>query len=216
MVRTCWTAKPVSSSRQMTSRQEPTCSYPDMREKRTHGALAVHLEMLRHNGNNSHDHSYEAVMVDSDPDDVEPGQAALGGPPRVLVSSTAFREPIQWPHPRHKGVQLPEEVLLVMQRWCDILTHEAEEGRDGEGLVTVGYDSIVDGMVVKDKLKEIRGGVYWYHEQNPDDAAVHVSIVTSELELDRTWDVKHALFLLYWFRVIKRMHPYQKETEGYG
>jgi len=36
----------------------------------------------------------------------------------------------------------------------DVTTHEGEEGRDGEGFVTVGYDLEIYGMIVVVDLKE--------------------------------------------------------------
>lgn len=74
-----------------------------MREERTHGAFAVEFVVLCHNSDNRHGNSYEAIVVDADPDDVEPGQAAFGCPPRASISSTAFGEPVNWCDPGLNG-----------------------------------------------------------------------------------------------------------------
>jgi hypothetical protein len=47
-------------------------TYPDMAEYRAVGALAVSVKVLRGDGRDGHGHPDEAVVVDSDPDDVEP------------------------------------------------------------------------------------------------------------------------------------------------
>lgn len=71
-------------------------------------------------------------------------------------------------------------MLLLVQSWRHVLTHKAKEGRDGESLITVRYDFVVHSMMVKDQLKEVRGCVYWYHEQDADDAVMLVSSLSRE------------------------------------
>lgn len=79
--------------------QKSSNPYPNMRKERTQGALAIDFVVLCHNSNNRHGDTYEAVMIDTNPYDIEPRQAAVGCPPRALVSSTAFGEPVHWSHP---------------------------------------------------------------------------------------------------------------------
>lgn len=45
-----------------------------MSEDRAIRALAVAVEMLSYNGSDSHGDANKAVMIDADPDDVEPRQ----------------------------------------------------------------------------------------------------------------------------------------------
>lgn len=65
-----------------------------MSEIRAVGAFAIAIVVFGYNGCDSHGHTDKAVVVDSDPDDVEPGEAALRRPPAAPISSAAFLEPI--------------------------------------------------------------------------------------------------------------------------
>lgn len=95
-------------------------------------------------------------------------------------------------------------MLLLVQRWCHVLAHETKERRNGEGLVTVRYDFVVDGMVVKDQLEEVRGCIYWYHEQDADDAAILVSTLWrgAAQGQPRQRDGLYVLPLLCWFCIV--------------
>ncbi len=49
-------------------------TYPDMSKYGAVRALTIPVKVLSYNGNDSHGDAYEAVVVDADPDDVEPCQ----------------------------------------------------------------------------------------------------------------------------------------------
>lgn len=108
-----------------------------MRKVWAERAFTVTLVVLSHNRNDRHGDPYEAVVVDADPDDVEPGEAALGCSPRAPVSSTYVLEPAHWQDPRLNGSHLPEKLLLLVQVRRHVLTHELKEGRDSKGLIAV-------------------------------------------------------------------------------
>lgn len=145
------------------------CSYPYMPKDRTVGALAVSVMVLRYDGRYGHRNANKAVVVDTDPQDVEPGQTAFWHPPYPSLSTTALGKPVDRHDPRLDGMQLPEENFLAMQVGGHIMAQECEEGGDGEGLVTIGYYLEVDGMPVPLELQVGRDGVYWDHEQDAND-----------------------------------------------
>lgn len=74
-------------------------THPNISEIRAVGAFAVAVIVLGYDGGNGHGHADKAVVVDADPDDVEPGEAALRRPPAAPISSTTFLEPIYRPDP---------------------------------------------------------------------------------------------------------------------
>ena len=146
------------------------CTHPDVGKHGAVGALAVAVKVLCDDGGDGHGDADEAVVVDADPVDVEPRQTAGGSPPRAALGTAAGGEPVQGPHPLLDGVHVAEEVLLLVQVGGHVVAHEGEEGGDGEGLVAVGHDLKVDGMLVEVDLQEGRGGVYGDHEEDTDDA----------------------------------------------
>lgn len=74
-------------------------SYPNMSKVGTVGALAITIVVFGYHSYNSHSYANKAIVVDSDPDYVEPGKAALGRTPAAPFSSTAFLGPIHGPNP---------------------------------------------------------------------------------------------------------------------
>lgn len=111
-------------------------------------ALAIPLKILRHDSRNGHGDSDEAVMIDADPDDIEPGQTALGCPPRPSLTATALGKPVYRPYPWFYGAHISEEFLLFVQVGRDVVAHEGEEGGNGESLIAVAENLEVDGMPV--------------------------------------------------------------------
>ena len=155
----------------ITHRAGAFVTHPNVPKDGAVGALAVSLKVLGHNGRDGHGNSDEAVVVDADPDDVEPRQAALGRAPGAPVAAAALCEPVEGPNPGLHGAHLAEEVLLRMQVRGDIVTDEGEEGGDGKGLVAVRDDLEVDGVPVPLDLEVSRDGVNGDHKEDADDAA---------------------------------------------
>lgn len=143
---------------------------PDVTKHRTVGALAVASKVLSHDGRDGHGDTDEAVVVDADPDDIEPREAALGRAPGATLAAAAGAEPIDGPDPGLDGPHVAEEVLLLVQVGRDVVAHEGEERGDGEGLVAIADDLEVHGMVIVPQLKERRRGVDGNHEQDSYDA----------------------------------------------
>jgi len=135
----------------------------------TIGALTIPIKVLRDDGRDGHGDTDEAVMVDADPVDVEPRQAALGGAPGPAFAAAAFLEPVKGPHPGLDGVEVAEEFFLLVQVRGDVVAEQSEEGRDGEGLVAVADYLVVDGVPVEAQREERGGRVDGHHEQDADD-----------------------------------------------
>lgn len=80
----------------------------------TVGAFAVTVKVLSHDGGDGHGNSDEAVVVNADPNDVEPCEAALGGPPGSTLAATALVHPSDGPHPRFHRLHVPKILLLIV------------------------------------------------------------------------------------------------------
>lgn len=63
------------------------------------GTLTVSPVVLSNNRGNSHGDSNEAIMIDTNPDDVEPCEATLGGTPRSTLATAGACEPVNGPDP---------------------------------------------------------------------------------------------------------------------
>lgn len=148
--------------------------------------FAVTVEILSHHGSNSHGHSDKAVVIYANPDNVEPSQPALWGPPSTTLASAAFGKPGDGPHPWLDGGHVAKVVLLLVQVGGNIVAHEGKEGGNGEGFVTVADDLVVDGMPVLPDAQKGRDGVDGDHEQNAND-----------------------VFLLAGLGIVEGVHPYQ-------
>lgn len=85
-----------------------------MCKQRTIGGLAISAKVLRNSSGDCHGNPDNAVLVDSDPGDVEPRQAALGTLQRPALATATESEPVHRPHPILDGVHIAEEVLLLM------------------------------------------------------------------------------------------------------
>lgn len=85
-----------------------------MCEIRAIGTFTVAVKILSDNSRDGYGHAYEAVVVDADPYDVKPGQAAFGRSPWASIASTALLEPRDRPDPWFYGLQLPEELFLLV------------------------------------------------------------------------------------------------------
>jgi hypothetical protein len=118
------------------------------------GALAIALKVLCHDGGDGHGDPDEAILVDADPNNVEPGQAAFWSPPRAPLAATALGKPTDGQDPLLDRIHVSEEVLLVMQVGSDVMAQESEEAGDGKGLVAVADDLIVYRMPVEAYLQE--------------------------------------------------------------
>lgn len=149
--------------------EEKKKTHPDVAEHGAVGALAVSVKVLGCDGRDGHGNADEAVVVDADPDDVEPGQAALGGSPRPSRAAAALGQPAQGPDPRLDRVHKAEIFLLFVEVGPHVMTQQGEEGRDGEGFIAVADDLEVYGVPVEAQRQERRRGVYGHHEQDPDD-----------------------------------------------
>ena len=141
-----------------------------MRKKGAVGALAVALKVLCDDGRHRHGDADEAVVIDADPDNVEPRQAVARGPPGATLAAAALSEPADGPNPGLDGCHFAEVVLLIVEVGGDVVAHEREEGRDGKGLVAVGQNLEVDGVPVEAQREPRRRGIYGYHEEDADDA----------------------------------------------
>lgn len=145
-------------------------AYPYVAKDGAVGAFTVAVKLLRQDSRDGHGDANEAVVVDADPDDVEPSQAALGRPPRTALTATALGEPINGQDPGFDGSHFAKVGLLVVEVGGDIVTHEGEEGRNGKGLVAIGNDLEVDGVPVPLDLEEGGDGIDGDHEENANDA----------------------------------------------
>lgn len=127
------------------------------------------MKVLCHHSRDGHRNAHKAVVVDADPDDIEPRQTTLGRAPRPALTTAALGEPIQRPDPRFDGPQLAKEVLLRVQIRRRVVAEERKEGGNGKGLVAVRHDLEVDGVPVPLDLAERGDGVDGDHEEDADD-----------------------------------------------
>lgn len=163
---------------------------PDVGKDGRVGAFAVALKVLRDDGGDGHGYADEAVLVDADPVDVEPGQPALGSAPGPALAAAAFGEPVDGHNPWRDGAHFAEEVLLCVQVGRDVVAEETKERRNGKCLVAVRDDLEVDGVPVPLDLEEGRDGVDGDHKENTDDE-----------------------LLLLGFRVVRGVHEDEEETQ---
>lgn len=158
-----------------------------MRKPRHIATLTIDVKRLRRDGRDRHRHADKAVLIDAGPDDIEPGQAALGRAPDAAFAAAALREPAQGPDPGLDGVDGPKVLLLLVQRRRGVVAEEGEEGGDGEGLVAVGDDGVVDGVVVEPEGEEAGRGVDGDHEEDADDAVGWMSGLPVPIWGDRVY-----------------------------
>jgi hypothetical protein len=90
------------------------------------GGLAVSIKVLRDDSSDGHSHAYEAVLVDTRPDDIEPSQTAPRCPPRTPLSSTALGKPTDRQDP-WLCLDATEVGLLVVQVRRNVMAEEGEE-----------------------------------------------------------------------------------------
>lgn len=133
-------------------------------------ALAVFFEVLRYNCSDSHSNSNKTVVVDTDPDNIKPGQTTLRSSPRSPTPATCFGKPIHWPYPRFYRAHMSKEFLLFMQIRCYIMAQESKERSNCEGFVAVADNLEVDGMPIVVYTQESRRSIYRNHEQDADNA----------------------------------------------
>jgi hypothetical protein len=133
-------------------------------------ALAISVKMLRHNGDDGHGNTYEAVLVDTNPNYVEPRQPRFRRSPTTTIPTAALGKPVQGYNPRLYRLQLAKELLLLMKIRSHKVAHEGKERCNGKGLVRFADDLVVYSMPVKPKREEGRCRVYGYHKEDSDDA----------------------------------------------
>lgn len=112
-------------------------AYPDVSKNGRVGALAVAAIVLSENGGNGHSNTNKAVLIDADPDNVEPGEAALWSAPGASLSTAALGEPVNRQDPALDRAQVSKEFLLRVQVGCRVVAYQAEKGGNGKGLVAV-------------------------------------------------------------------------------
>lgn len=123
-------------------------AYPNVTENGTVGAFAVLFKVLGDDGGNGHGDADKAVLVDTNPVDVEPGEAACGGAPDTALLTATGGKPVDGHDPGLDGVQFAEELLLCVQIRGNIVTEQSKEGSNGKGLIAIGNDLKVDGVSV--------------------------------------------------------------------
>ena len=135
------------------------------------GAFTIPVKVLRDDGRNGHGDANKAVVVDSDPVNVEPCKTALGSPPGTSLLAAARREPVDGPYPGLNGAHLTKKCLLRVQIRCYIVTEEGKKGSNSECFVAVRNDLEVNGVPVPFNLEKRGNGVYGNHEEDANDAA---------------------------------------------
>lgn len=80
----------------------------------TIGAFAIAVKILCNDGGDGHGNSDEAVVVNADPNNVEPCQSALGCSPRPALAATALVHPGDGPYPWLHRVHISEVLLLIV------------------------------------------------------------------------------------------------------
>lgn len=127
---------------------------PDVSKDRAVGAFAVLFKVLGNDSRNGHGDTDKAVVVDTNPVNIEPGQAALRRAPWPALAAAALGEPADGHDPGFDGTHLAEELLLGVQIRGDIVAEQSKEGSNGKGLVAVGNNLKVDGVSVPLNLEE--------------------------------------------------------------
>lgn len=140
------------------------------------GTFAVPVKVLGDDSRDGHGHADEAVVVNTDPVNVEPSETAFGSTPRSALATTALCEPVYRHDPRFDRVHFAEEFLLRMQVGSYIMTEESKEGCNREGFVTIGNYLEVDGMPVPLDLQKRRNGVNGDHEQDANDISLFLGL----------------------------------------
>lgn len=183
-------------------------TYPDVAEHGAVGALAVTAKVLRNDSSDGHGDADKAVLVDADPDDVEPSQAAGRHAPGSTLAATAFLKPVDGSHPLLDAPEIAEVVLLVVEVRSNVGAEEGKEGGDRKGFVTVAYYLKIDRVPVEAEGQERGGSVDRNHEENADDAGDNaLAEAGREAEADIGRGRKDVLALLLGLGVVQGMHP---------
>lgn len=100
---------------------------------------------------------------------IKPRQPAPRLPERSLVLPT--RTLLQTKHTPEPILRLhrPEEDLLLVQIRRDIVAQQREKARDGERLVAIPQDLVVDRVLIVQIAQEADSAVYGDHKQDADD-----------------------------------------------
>ena len=150
-----------------------------MRKERAVGTLAVPVKILGDHGRDRPGNADEAVVVDADPNNVEPRQAAPWCPPGTSLATAALGEPVDGPYPGPDRVQVSEILLLLVKVRRDVMAHEREERGYGKGFVAVAQHLEVDGVPVESERQERCGRIDGYHEEDANDAVGRGSVSIS-------------------------------------
>jgi hypothetical protein len=142
-------------------------------EDRTVGALAILPKVLRDHRRDCRSYSNEAVLVNTDPYDIEPCQTTFRNPPgsfHLPIPPTATPlEPGKRPEPVSDRPHLAEILLLLVQIGRHIVAEESEEGGNGKGLVAVADDAEVDEVPIVADAEPRGRRVDGHHKKDADD-----------------------------------------------
>jgi hypothetical protein len=100
------------------------------------------MEELCDTGCKRHGDTNEAVLIDSQKDNVEPSETASRCPPRTTLTTAAFCPPVERPDP-FDWLDRAKVLFLFVEIGREVMAHEGKEGGDGEGFVAFGEDSEV-------------------------------------------------------------------------
>lgn len=142
-----------------------------MRKERTVGTLAIPVEVLSGYRRDRHGDTDKAVVVNTDPNNIEPSQAAPGSPPGASLTAATLCEPVERPDPTLDRMHIPEVFLLLVEVGRNVMAQEREKGGYSKGLVAVADNLEVDGVPVEAYRKEGRGRINRHHEEDADDTA---------------------------------------------
>lgn len=146
------------------------CEHPDMRKSRVQRSLTISVQRLGNHRDNREEHSNEAVLEDSCPDDlfpacqltlfhqcitcpathIEPSQPTPRLPKRPLIlPAGTLLQPKHPPKPilRHNPSKV---ILLLMQIRRDIMAQQRKETRNRKRLIAVPQHLEVDRFAVEE------------------------------------------------------------------
>lgn len=120
-----------------------------MTENRAVGAFAVSVKVLCDDSGNGHGDADEAVMVNTDPNDVEPSETTPGRAPGPAFTAAALFEQGDREDPLFDAAQIAEVIFLVVELRADVGAQKREKGRNGKGFITVADHLKVYGVPIE-------------------------------------------------------------------
>lgn len=75
-------------------------TYPDMSKDGAVRALAISVKVLCYNSDDGHGDTYEAVLVDTNPNYVEPRQSRFRRSPATALATATLSKPVHGYNPR--------------------------------------------------------------------------------------------------------------------